>query len=238
MKHLLILFFIILTFTGNLFSQAARIVDLKLNVLEPKQMTPIVSPANINFKFSMLNKGPSSIHIGDSLDCIFFSSSMNYTRKRVAFTKAIALGDSEVFNISVPLMDTQFQPYFSVVVRIYPFNFGADSLRTETLEMQQDNRQVIRLPLTVLSVNTTFKENWKISPNPAIGSITIQPPAGTNIDECRYSITDISGKSIHSGLVHPATPTLVNVEQFSSGIYFLNIKNGNGSFNSKIVIQR
>ena len=89
----------------------------------------------------------------------------------------------------------------------------------------------------VLSSNTYLKSKFSMYPNPSKGSFTIQFEDFTS--NFAVEVFDTTGKVIYenkynqnSGLQH-----IVNLENVTQGIYFVNIKSDQGMATKKIVIQ-
>jgi hypothetical protein len=74
-----------------------------------------------------------------------------------------------------------------------------------------------------------------VYPNPTKESISIEVPENQNAFE--FEIRDITGQLLYSRKVTHSTSTLVNVSDYSPGIYFVNLKSTEGSNAIKFVKQ-
>ena len=79
--------------------------------------------------------------------------------------------------------------------------------------------------------NTTFATlGFTLYPNPAQKTLQLQSNSDSAIDQ--ITITDLSGKVI---LVQTQNTTVVNVEQLSNGLYFLEIQSGEQKITKKFI---
>ncbi len=78
----------------------------------------------------------------------------------------------------------------------------------------------------------------RIFPNPAKGSLSVQTEKGSTFNA--YSISDINGRIVQQNTIErPQNHLLLDVSQFSDGVYFLSIsKDGIQLHTEKVVIQR
>lgn len=79
---------------------------------------------------------------------------------------------------------------------------------------------------------TTPHSFFKIYPNPAGAHTTIF--SGEN-DECRYELSDLSGRILQSGTLHPNNENMLNLSQFATGVYLINIQHQGGIFTQKLI---
>ena len=89
---------------------------------------------------------------------------------------------------------------------------------------------------TLSTDNTTFpitESSLKIYPNPATTEISVNKTFSEN-DNIKFTVIDITGKTLISGIlkIHSIT-----IDDLKSGIYFLNIKEGNSSKKLKFIKQ-
>lgn len=91
---------------------------------------------------------------------------------------------------------------------------------------------------TALSNNEVLSSNFKVYPNPSKGSFTIEFKELTN--SYAVEVYDIAGQIIYDNNFELASSLVqtINLENTSSGIYFINIKSDNGLvITKKIVIE-
>jgi hypothetical protein len=84
----------------------------------------------------------------------------------------------------------------------------------------------------------TFANSILLFPNPATNllNIAFQQPLGS---DGNIFITDIHGRVATRQTVEKAQPHLqVNLDDFSAGIYFLNVQTSDGVFAKKFVVAR
>lgn len=103
-----------------------------------------------------------------------------------------------------------------------------------------DDINIIASGTAITSIDKTFNEEQQLFlyPNPAKGILNVkwQHPQDETIN---YRLTDINGKVIYSeqGYSHSGLyKTNIPLNNFSSGVYFFNMKTGNEVFNQKIII--
>jgi hypothetical protein len=94
-----------------------------------------------------------------------------------------------------------------------------------------------QLSTTALS-NETFLENqFSLYPNPNKGSFTIEFKELAN--SFSVEVFDITGKTIYENNYEQSSNLIqvINLDNPSSGIYFVNIKSDNGMVTKKLIIQ-
>lgn len=234
----IILFIIIGIFPIILKSQQARIIDLKLRILEPLPMTKINAPANVNFKLSLLNKGPDEVHLEDSFDIYFSFANPPLLRKRIKCNQFKIAGDSVVLNIPILLDNFESNEYYSVNVSVSIFNFSNDSIRLETLSMKYDNVRSVRLPLTKTSgiITNTINSKNLLYPKPIQNELFIN----LNWNGLPYcaKVFNTVGQVVllKSGFFD--NKSSLNLSNLNEGIYFVRFESQNTKFTEKIIIQR
>ncbi len=77
-------------------------------------------------------------------------------------------------------------------------------------------------------------QNIKLYPNPANEELSIEV-AGNNLMN-EFTIIDINGKSVYNS-TSPNSSLTIDLKQFSSGVYYLIIKNKEGTSREKLIIQ-
>lgn len=93
-------------------------------------------------------------------------------------------------------------------------------------------QQVIHLRISPsLSVENLNSSDFSIFPNPANSSFAISnTPSGANL-----FITDITGKLVYQSLV-AGEQTVINVSDFTTGIYFVNVEHNGSRLVEKLVV--
>ncbi len=82
-----------------------------------------------------------------------------------------------------------------------------------------------------LSVNDVVMDNISVYPNPSSDKISINVE-----DEITYNLVNIRGQLINKGVINNASNT-IDISSFHSGIYFLNLENGNERVTKKVIKQ-
>lgn len=225
----------------SLNAQKARIVDLSLRILEPTPMTPINSPSTVNFKLSITNKGTDEMHLGDSFDMFFTFVNPPYFSKRLPLNQTVKAGDSLIMDIPILIDHFESNYYYAVTISVYLFNYATpDSVRSETLSMQADNRRTVRLPLTKTSGVVT-KTNQNLSmfyPNPTADYLYFTSDFSLKGHKYFATVYNTSGQQVLAkiGLVDSG-PTL-DLKTLKNGMYFVNFDGGNLNYRQKIQVQK
>ncbi|MDZ7742681.1 MAG: T9SS type A sorting domain-containing protein [Bacteroidota bacterium] len=72
----------------------------------------------------------------------------------------------------------------------------------------------------------------RVYPNPVQTNAYL---LNTTKTELHYTLFDLSGKKLLGGISSPEEKTLINLNEFESGIYFIRMKNGDGVVTEKLV---
>jgi len=83
--------------------------------------------------------------------------------------------------------------------------------------------------MTTVGLQTIFKQAHNVFPNPFNDYLTIELPQTENA-----IILTVEGKQLWSGTLHQGKNVL-NMQQFVSGMYILQLNNENGITNYKLV---
>jgi len=77
-----------------------------------------------------------------------------------------------------------------------------------------------------------LKNSVAVYPNPAISNITIEAPIDSKID-----IIDISGRVLGSYNIDNSSSININIESFTSGLYFVNVTHNQSSYSKKLFVK-
>ena len=80
-----------------------------------------------------------------------------------------------------------------------------------------------------------FTARIKVFPNPTSGDVTIQLKDATGFNHRRISLLNLMGQQVYTSTM-PGKSHRIDVSEFTSGIYFLNVTGDNGKLTEKIVI--
>ncbi|OMP31601.1 S8 family serine peptidase [Mangrovimonas sp. DI 80] len=87
-----------------------------------------------------------------------------------------------------------------------------------------------------LGVEDNEIQNVAVWPNPAKDVINLKLTSVEN--NSKVSLFDIHGRMVYHGALKSSSLLhTINVKEFSTGVYFLNVENGTQTFNKKIVIE-
>ena len=86
-------------------------------------------------------------------------------------------------------------------------------------------------------INTNVNEpgrekEFSVYPNPCNGIVHIS--GVDNLSDCRISITDISGKSVQTGVLDDLNT--INLQHLEKGIYFIRVTDAEHTFTEKLVL--
>jgi hypothetical protein len=84
---------------------------------------------------------------------------------------------------------------------------------------------------------TDFSEKYKLTQNPVSENIKIRLNSAYDYSEVILTVNSISGQQLKAEKFMNPTQEIVLNHSLSSGIYLLNIKDSNGSFNLKLVVK-
>lgn len=92
---------------------------------------------------------------------------------------------------------------------------------------------------TLSSGNSPASQNLNLYPNPTRKSLSISlPSTNQRTHEATITIIDVFGKEVYCEKVSINNNTIkVNVEEFSSGVYFFNLEANQRSYNQKFIIE-
>ncbi len=98
-------------------------------------------------------------------------------------------------------------------------------------------------PQAILSANENLfsENNIKVYPNPIKNNTVLLSLNGLNINEISVSITDSLGKNLftqdYKNINEGENLIPINIENFSSGIYYCNIISGKSKISNKIIVE-
>jgi hypothetical protein len=90
----------------------------------------------------------------------------------------------------------------------------------------------------VKQVNFNGKEQQEVTiyPNPSRGFVNVL--ANESTTPVQYSITDMSGKSVQSGVLRAdGSANRLNISTLPAGIYMIQVRDENGPRTTKLVVQ-
>ena len=94
-----------------------------------------------------------------------------------------------------------------------------------------------QLTTTALANDTFLEKQFSIYPNPSIGSFTIDFKELTN--SFSVEVYDLTGKTIYENNYDQSANLVqvINIENATSGVYFVNIKSDKGIVTKKLIIE-
>jgi hypothetical protein len=152
----------------------------------------------------------------------------------VYFTQPITLNSDGYFasvntvpsdSTNIRILDDQtvVQPNFASMINIL-----GDASYTN------GNALAIRLLTGTATINETSKNSFELYPNPANNNVTIKLTENVN---AMATILDLNGKVVKSNAINGVTFTL-NTADLISGVYFVQLSNGNEVMTKKLIIQK
>jgi hypothetical protein len=78
----------------------------------------------------------------------------------------------------------------------------------------------------------THEKEFSVYPNPSNGIVHIS--GVDNLSDCRISITDISGKSVQTGI--SGDLNTLNLQHLEKGIYFIRVTDAEHTHTEKLVL--
>ena len=228
--------FFIMSYKAN--GQTARIVDLKVNILSPLSGSWIKSPGTVLINFSIFNKGPDVLK---PYDTIFFYPESNDTlfkTKRIFCSKILQVGDSEIFNITIPFNSPNDNNYYNLGISgVTAYNRSPDSLRRESLKWQKDNTKHITVKhrSATSAVNKFSLQNqFIIYPNPANDFFNLKIDEKSGIDQ--IELFTLNGKRVKKFQLNNFSQFKVLTDDLPNGVYFVKCSNNQTSYCSKLTI--
>jgi hypothetical protein len=135
------------------------------------------------------------------------------------YSKVLQIADS--MNAMVATGQAQWKT-FSQVYTIWENNFASQPFQWECGQMS-----------TGIENNVT-RTGISIYPNPATNEIVLDNYSANSLSEQEITIYDALGKMVYSSNSSEAK-TEINVASFTSGIYFVHVKNGNDIYSEKFL---
>jgi hypothetical protein len=221
------------------WSQNARIVDLKVRILEPKVASFIKSPGIISLKFSVINNGKGDLLPSDTISLYPKTNDSLFKYLYLKPSKIVHPRDSDIFIIQLPFNSKFDNNFYQVcILSAVAFNRSSDSLRIENLKQQIDNTACITVKhrSATSSMNSISKLNsLNLYPNPATRNVLIGKPDNTN-SEYNLSIFDKHGVLVHKELVvFLSETTSFSLDFIDAGMYSIELNNGLSTFRSKFI---
>ncbi|MDI1234253.1 MAG: T9SS type A sorting domain-containing protein [bacterium] len=245
MKHL-ILAIIFSVFLIKVNAQCCRYINIKVKIVEPSTKTVVYSPGKVYYKVRVYNPGFDTIRTLDS-----FIYSLQITRNfgpniykvfKYRFTKVVPKGDSIDIVGNLDITDSVSNPQYNLTVSGTLRNRKEYDIIEETSVERNDNssdvtfQQVYDPKHTI--INSIFKNQLKIFPNPANTIFNISVPSDLLNQTCNIKIIDMQGRLINSYLLSSANSNFqIPIEQLANGNYLILLESETKNFQSILSIQ-
>ncbi len=204
-------------------AQNNRSIDISVEFAKPLSGEIIYAPCEYNLKIKLKNKGPDNIIVNDQFVFYLSSSDTSILGPKIHnINSTIPKGDSILISCSIPVKTDIPSDFYKIAVSTsYIMNLGTDTIIPETQAQEINNRAFVITSIrsNKVSVTTTSKNKYFISPNPAINFIKLNTTSHTEnihiIDpQGRVCITDIK-------------PNVnIDVSHLSSGNYLIKVFSG------------
>lgn len=228
-----------MTFTLNTYSQQARIADLKVSIVSPLVNSSIKSPGTLLVKFSVFNKGPDALKPNDTIRFYPISNDTLFKRRTVYCSKITLAGDSEIFSTTIPFNAPYDNNYYSLgISTLGAINRSPDSLRSESLKMQNDNSSYITVKhrsATSFVENILIKNQVNIYPNPANAFVNFkfdENASGYKIELCNLKGQILRASQSSNFNKNESMSTM----DIPAGVYIVKFSNAICSFYGKLNI--
>ena len=134
------------------------------------------------------------------------------------------------------LTDVNGMAIISLENGTYVYTVSANGFESKTDSLIVDgSEQTIQVTLSIITaIETLNDESFKVYPNPARETIMIEIP--DNMEKAHLQIIDFSGKEIFKQTVLTNAFRL-DVSRFSSGIYFIILRNDRQSLSKMLIIK-
>ncbi|MBW7913285.1 MAG: T9SS type A sorting domain-containing protein [Taibaiella sp.] len=160
---------------------------------------------------------------------------LNTANEPVAYAITDANGDYSFSN--VPVGSYTVHPE-NINYNTTPASINISLTHTAHLDInfERSHSQKTIVPISAGIGNVNDKASFTAYPNPATDVININWGRLSN-DMATISITDISGKKVHTSEVKMDVNAAINISNIRPGFYFLNVQTEYGSNTQKLLIQ-
>ncbi len=231
------------------FSHAQRVVDWSVeSIVAPTSLTSTASSTSFLYDIVLKNNGTDKVLIGDTLG-YQISASQGAT---VIFalpnggvyirpiTKDIAAGDTihltGAFSVGI-------RPNLSVNITLRAFSQVFNRTPTGLIpETSFTNNSKTRDMVWYnpqgwgVSVADVYTNNLSVSPNPATDVVNVKVNLVDPSKASELTVTDMTGRVVYTETITGSVAT-ISTEALESGIYIINVKNGDLTSTSKVTVK-
>jgi hypothetical protein len=231
------------------FSHAQRVVDWSVEeIVAPTSLTSTASATSFLYDVVLKNNGTDQVLIGDTLGFQISASQGStvifalpnggiYIRP---ITKDIAVGDTMHLTGAFSLglrpnlsINVTFRVFSQVLNRTSTGLIPETSFtnNSKTKDMVWYNPQGWGV-----SVADVYTNNLSVSPNPATDVVNVKVNLVDPSKASELTVTDMTGRVVYTETITGAVAT-ISTEALESGIYIINVKNGDLTSTSKVTVK-
>lgn len=238
MKRLMILSVVILTVVKLCKSQS-RYVDIAARIYSPTVNDVLYEGDTVNIKFFILNQGPDSILVNDSLRYSLFYAFRSTEKRNVQFYQNVAPGDSIAFSDTLHMTGGVSSERIRLGFHSVPVAFSYNEKRPlspELFEDKDDNHSSFFIRYRLLETEYLEQnERFQVYPNPCLTKML--HVSLLNSLETRMTVVSLTGQvkfirqSVKDGDV-------IDLQHLNPGLYLIHLKEENGLVSTqKLIIQ-
>lgn len=238
MKKLLILTFATLL-VANLCMSQTRYVDIAARIYSPTVNDMFYEGDIVNIKFFILNQGPDTILVNDSLRYSLFNAFRSTEKRNLQFYRNVVPGDSIEFGDTIHMVggvsSERIRLGFHSVPVVFSYN-EKHPLSPELFEDKGDNHSSFFIRYRLLeTIDFDQNERFQVYPNPCLTKML--HVSLLNSLETRMTVVSLTGQvkfirqSVKDG-------DIIDLQHLNPGLYLIHLKEENGLVSTqKLIIQ-